>query len=219
MRLTLLRAGLPVLLLCWLLPAAMAMDDIPQSDALWAAQPGDMVVVDTSVSIVYLVHPDGQYMAMNGLTGQRRVVAYDGLVYNAATPTREWELRGVEKKGRSVTFGNGRFGRLYWPGHDDPRRGDEGTAYGIHSHLSFAKMLQDKAERTAWDRDGTGHRSMGCVLVSEEDLTRIEESLAANGGVMRVSTRDSVDPVALGTPQVAAADETVMPSWLGGALQ
>jgi hypothetical protein len=95
--------------------------------------------------------------------------------------------------GDSVTFGDGRFGRLTWPGHIDPRRGDEDTAYGFHSHRSFVHMLQDKAERTAWDRTGSGHRSMGCILVSETDLTLIQQTWEANGGILLVSTRESVE--------------------------
>ncbi len=202
------------MLFLWLLPAAAAMDEAAMSENAWKPRSGDRVIVDTSLSIVYLVHDDGQYRALNGLTGQRRVVSYDGITYNAATPSREWELRSFEKKGRSVTFGDGRFGRLSWPGHNDVRRGNESTAYGIHSHQSFQAMLQDKTERTAWDRAGTGHRSMGCILVSEEDLTVIQQTWEVNGGILHVSTRESVDTATLGVP-ATLVDETMTPSWLG----
>ncbi len=197
--------------LCVWLPAASALDT-PTMSVEWQPEAGDTVLVDTSRSIVYLVHADGEYYAMDALTGQRRVVAYDGIVYNARTPERDWELRTFEKKGRSITFGEGRFGRLYWPGHEDPRRGDEGTAYGFHSHLSFAKMLQDKMEKTGWDREGTGHRSMGCILLSEENLTLVQRTWEANGGVLQVRTRESVEELMAG---MRPADGEDAPSWLG----
>jgi hypothetical protein len=206
----LFRIGCCLALLLWL-PTASAME-APVSGAEWQPRIGDRVVVDTTVSMVYLVHADGGFRAMNGLTGQRRVVSYDGITYNARTPEREWEMRSFEKKGKSVTFGDGRFGRLSWPGHEDPRRGNESTAYGIHSHRSFAKMLEDKQEKNAWDPTGMGHRSMGCILVSEDDLTLIQQTWELNGGILLVSTRDGVDTAEFGT---AVTDDSVTPSWLG----
>lgn len=177
---------------------------------------GDRIVVDTSISVVYLIHSDGTWTALEGLTGQRRTVSYDGITYYAATPERTWEVRSdaFEKKGRSVTFGEGRFLRLSWPDHRDYRRGDESTAYGIHSHLSFERMLQDKKEKTNMDRQGTGHRSMGCILVSEADLDLIEATWRLNGGFLQVSTMKNVDPIAF-EPIMSFAKEPRLPSWLG----
>jgi hypothetical protein len=163
------------------------------STRTWEPRLGDRIVVDTSVSIVYLVHANGVYHAMQALTGQKRTVTYDGIRYFAATPLREWELRSFERKGRSTTFGEGRFGRLSWPGHEDPRRGDESTAYGFHSHRSIERMLADKRDRTAQDPEGTGQRSMGCILLSEEDLTLIERTWEVNGNRMQVSTKERID--------------------------
>jgi hypothetical protein len=179
----------------------------------WEPKLADRAVVDVSGSIVYLVHADGSSHALQALTGQRRIVAYDGIVYNAATPEREWEIRsdGLERKGRSVTFGEGRFFRLSWPGHEDPRRGDESTAYGFHSHLSFQKMLDDKLEKKGWDKKGTGHRSMGCILLSEDDLTLIENTWHENGGILQVTTSATVDPLAFEDLSKPA----MTPSWLG----
>lgn len=177
----------------------------------WTPQTGDRVVVDVSISVVYLVHPDGSYVALDALTGQNKIVAYDGIIYKASTPEREWLLDedAFEKKGRSMTFGEGRFLRLSWPGHKDPRRGNETTAYGIHSHLTFAKMMQEKKDKKkGWDTDGTGHRSMGCILLSEEDLTLVEETWRFNDERLAVSTQGSVDPLAF-------APENMRPSWLG----
>jgi hypothetical protein len=176
----------------------------------WTPEEGDRVVVDLSVSVVYLVHKDGTYKALDGLTGQHRVVAYDGIVYNAATPERTWEIGkgGLEKKGRSMTFGEGRFMRLSWPGHTDERRGNESTAYGIHSHLTFAKMMQEKKDKVGFDKAGTGYRSMGCILVSEDDLTLIADTWSVNGEYLSVVTQNGVDPVAF-------APANSRPSWLG----
>jgi hypothetical protein len=178
----------------------------------WTPERGDSIVVDTDNSTVYLVHADGEYLAIDGLTGQRRVVSYDGITYNATTPERTWEMRDLELKGRSVTFGEGRFLRLSWPGHRDVRRGDESTAYGFHSHLSFERMIADKQEKNSWDRTGTGWRSMGCILVSEADLTLITQTWERNEGVLAVTTKRGVD-VAEFAPITTIAE--VKPSWLG----
>lgn len=179
----------------------------------WTPIPGDRVVVDVSQSIVYLVHTNGEFLALDGLTGQNRVVRYDGITYNASTPEREWEVRsdGLHKKGRSVTFGEGRFFRLSWPGHIDPRTGNETTAYGIHSHRTFEKMLKDKNEMTAWDRQGNGQRSMGCVLVSESDLDLVQQTWETNGKFLSVTTKKTVDPLAF-------ENTNSLPSWLGALI-
>lgn len=196
-----------VVLLCTTASSVHAAQSAP-----WKPRVGDSVIVDTGKSIVFLVHENGESYGMDALTGQRRVVSYDGITYFAETPEREWELREFEEKAASVTFGNGRFGRLSWVGHEDPRRGDESTAYGFHSHRTFERMLRDKRERTAWDRKGTGHRSMGCILVSEDDLTLIRETWELNNKVLRVSTRRNVDEL-LANTEIAV--ETEAPSWLG----
>jgi len=190
-------------------PGAAYAAALPADD--WVPRPGARIVVDTAVSIVYLVNPDGEYAMLDGLTGQHRTVRYDGITYYAATPERDWELRAFEQKGRSVTFGEGRFGRLWWPGHRDPRRGDESTAYGFHSHRSFERMIADKAERNAWDPTGTGWRSMGCILLSERDLDRIVDLWSVNGGVVQVKTAKHVDPRSLSPVKIAPA----VPEWLG----
>ncbi|TSC79625.1 MAG: hypothetical protein G01um101425_556 [Candidatus Peregrinibacteria bacterium Gr01-1014_25] len=171
----------------------------------WIPEIGDRIVVDTNVSMVYLVHPDGSYRAVDGLTGQRRMVSYIGRYYFAGTPAQDWEMRSSEMKGPSVTFGDGRFLRLY-DGHEYSINGPDGrTPYGFHSHRSFARMQADKREKNAWDRTGTGHRSMGCILVSEEDLTLIEETWKLNG-MLHVQTVAGVDPLAF--------DSGRAPSWI-----
>lgn len=166
----------------------------PIDRADWQPRIGDQVMVDTDSSTVYLVHADGSWLTIDGLTGQRRSVSYIGRRYYAGTPDRSWEVREVEQKGKSVTFGDGRFLRLF-VGHANSADGPDGrTAYGIHSHASFARMLQDKAERNAWDPTGTGHRSMGCILVSEEDLSLIIETWSINEGVLQVATGQGLTP-------------------------
>lgn len=166
----------------------------PMDRADWQPRVGDHVMVDTGQSTVYLVHTDGSWLAIDGLTGQRRTVSYIGRTYYAGTPDRAWELRSIEEKGKSTTFGNGRFLRLY-SGHDASADGPDGrTAYAIHSHASFARMLADKREKNAWDRTGTGHRSMGCILVSEDDLTLIIETWTINEGTLAVVTGDGLSP-------------------------
>jgi hypothetical protein len=183
----------------------------------WVPRMGDHIVVDTSASIVYLVHDDGERLALDGLTGQHRRVCYDGICYFAETPERDWEIRAdaLSMKGRSTTFGEGRFLRLSWPGHKDFRRGGigdgESTSYGFHSHLSFEKMIADKREKTGWDREGTGWRSMGCILLSEDDLTLVEETWRANAGVVRVTTKRVITQEDF-APTVTVAS---LPSWLG----
>ena len=171
----------------------------------WQPRMGDQVMVDTDTSTVYLVHADGSWLEIDGLTGQRRTVSYIGRRYYAGTPERSWEVRSIEEKGRSTTFGNGRFLRLY-SGTTTSADGPEGrTAYGIHSHASFARMLADKQERNAWDRTGTGHRSMGCILVSEDDLSLIIDTWAVNEGILAVATGPGLHPEVGGA--VALANE------------
>jgi hypothetical protein len=190
-------------------PFASAEEDGGASAPAWVAQAGDRVLVDTDTSIVYLVHEDGTSLALDGLTGQHRNICYIGRCYFAATPAGEWIVKQVEKKGRSTTFGEGRFLRLY---QADGTGGDDGrgrTAYGIHSHLQFAQMLEDKTEKKGFDKAGTGWRSYGCILLSEDDLSLVTASIDANGGSIAVSTGPGLVP-----PEPVATVDTV-PSWLG----
>lgn len=207
-----MRFSLPAIIGATLTLIPCSVSAAEQSREHWAPRTGDRVVVEVNTSTVYLIHTNGDFVTLNALTGQHRGVTYDGISYYAATPERDWEIRSMDIKGRSVTFGEGRFLRLSWPGTIDPRRGDESTAYGFHSHLSFERMIADKAEANAWDPNGTGWRSMGCILVSEEDLSLIEETWHLNGGVLSVATRNSVVLADFGvnTTTVASA-----PSWLG----
>ncbi len=190
-------------------PFASAEEGGGASASGWVAKAGDRVIVDTDASLVYLVHEDGEYITLNGLTGQHRNVCYIGRCYFAATPTDEWVIKAVEKKGRSTTFGNGRFLRLY---KADGEGGDDGrgrTAYGLHSHAQFAQMLEDKIEKKGFDKEGKGWRSYGCVLLSEDDLSLVTASIDANGGSIAVSTGPGLVP-----PEPTSIVETA-PSWLG----
>ena len=195
-------------LICLLSRSAFAAESV--ITRAWQTLAGDRVVVDLQKSLVYLVHADGGWIELDGLTGQKRVVAYDGIVYNAATPERTWTVSELEKKGKSATFGEGRFFRLAWPGHQDKRTGNDSTAYGIHSHRSFDAMLKDKHERNVRDPQGTGHRSMGCILLSEDDLTLVEQTWEANGDSLQVITQAVVDRSTFSIPALFG----ITPVWL-----
>jgi L,D-transpeptidase catalytic domain len=159
----------------------------------WIPAAGDRMVVDTQENIGYLIHDDGEFVSFPVLTGQRRVVHYIGRTYYAATPEQLWTAKSVETKGRSMTFGEkGTFVRLY-------DKNDERTAYGIHSHLTFQKMLEE----------GDRYRSMGCVLVSEDILTVIVKTFKTNGQTLSVKT---VHGVALSEQN---KDIATKPVWLG----
>jgi hypothetical protein len=187
------------------LPAMAQATTLSTADerASWVAEAGDEILVDTERSIVYLVHPDGTSLALDGLTGQRRTVRYIGRTYFAATPEDTWVIQSVEEKGRSSTFGEGRFLRLFTVEED----GLERTAYGFHSHRSMEQMLQDKAEKNDWDPTGQGHRSYGCVLLREEDLDLVVATLQANAGSLTVRTGVGLEP-----PSVFLLDQP--PSWV-----
>ena len=60
------------------------------------------------------------------------------------------------------------------------------------------RALTDKLTKKGWDKDGTGHRSMGCILLSEDDLTFIEKTWDINDGFLQVTTLPSVDPMTFG---------------------
>lgn len=159
----------------------------------WIPQAGDKVVVDTLANVGYLVRSEGSHTSFPILSGQRRVVRYIGRTYFAATPTGDWTIKEIEVKGRSMTFGEtGTFLRFY--------DGDEKTAYGIHSHLTFKKMLAE----------GDPYRSMGCVLVDEDILQLIVRTFEANGGALDVHIAHGVD-----MPKEPVDTLAKSPSWLG----
>ncbi len=190
-------------------PFASAQEDGGAVAPRWEAQAGDRVIVDTDASLIYLVHENGESIVLDGLTGQHRNVCYIGRCYFAETPAGEWVIKSVEKKSRSTTFGEGRFLRLYQADGDGGDDGRGRTAYGIHSHLQFDIMLQDKLEKKGYDKEGKGWRSYGCILLSEDDLSLVVASIDANGGSITVSTGPNLVP-----PTPEATVETV-PSWLG----
>ncbi len=162
------------------------------SPETWVPLQGDRVIVDTKENVGYIVRSNGDYTSFPVLTGQRRVVRYIGRTYNAATPDKAWTINSVEVKGRSMTFGEtGTFMRLYDDG--------EKTAYGIHSHLTFQKMLDE----------GDRYRSMGCVLVSEDVLKLLVKTYETNGNALDVVT---VHGVEMPEPK---ADIATKPAWLG----
>lgn len=159
----------------------------------WVPTQGDRMVVDTKENVGYLIHENGDFVSFPVLTGQRRVVHYIGRTYNAATPEKVWTVTNIETKGRSMTFGEkGTFLRLWDNG--------ERTAYGIHSHLTFQKMLGE----------GDRYRSMGCVLVSEEILNVIVATFTVNNERIDVVT-------SYGIPRETAPSDSlaVKPTWLG----
>ncbi len=172
------------------LQGAPASPEVPIDS--WVPQAGDRLIVDTEKNVGYLVHENGDYASFDVLTGQRRYVRYIGRTYFAATPEKLWTVKSVEVKGRSMTFGEtGTFLRLY----DE----DEKTAYGIHGHLTFQKMLDE----------GDRYRSMGCVLVAESVLQILVKTVEANGGTLEVATKRGV---VLENPAPTVAEK---PSWLG----
>jgi hypothetical protein len=172
---------------------ASAASGGPVASDAWVPVAGDRVIVDTQENVGYLVRENGDYTSFPVLTGQRRVVHYIGRTYNAATPENRWTVKSVDVKGRSMTFGEtGTFMRLY----DE----DGETAYGIHSHLTFQKMLDE----------GDRYRSMGCVLVSEDVLKLILKTYELNGNTLDVVTT-------FGGVELPARKEDVStkPAWLG----
>lgn len=139
----------------------------------WIPETGDTFTVDTKNNRGYLVRKDdSQYTSFRVVTGQLRNVSYIGRYYYAKTPDKNWEALSLHHKARSVTFGDGRFLRLY----DDNER----TAYGIHGHRYAEEMLADE--------DNERFRSMGCVIVSDEMLDVIQETFHANGDYLQVTT-------------------------------
>lgn len=159
---------------------------IPQES--WISMKGDRMIVDTQANMGYLVHDNGSYMEFKVATGQRRYVRYLGLSYNAATPNRKWQVLSTTVQPDRTTFGpTGWFLRLY----DDGER----TSYGIHSHRSIAKMLdQDKR-----------YESMGCVLVTDDILAFVTQSYYLNGNTLDVVTVNGIDDSLLAKTDAASS--------------
>lgn len=142
----------------------------------WIAMKGDRMIVDTRDNMGYLVHDNGSYLEFKVATGQKRVVRYLGLTYNAATPNRKWQVLSTHTQPDRTTFGpTGLFLRLY----DDGER----TSYGIHSHRSIAKMLEEDKR----------YESMGCVLVTDDILAFITQAYYLNGNTLDVVTVNGID--------------------------
>lgn len=123
------------------------------------------------------MHPTGQNLSFNLVTGQRRTVNYIGLTYNAATPSGDWVAKSHHVKGDRITYGpSGRFIRLY-------KNGDIYTHYGIHTHAYGDDYLVSDNR----------YRSMGCIIVSEDIFNLIERTYLLNGQYLRVATREGID--------------------------
>lgn len=159
---------------------------IPQES--WIAMKGDRFIVDTKENIGYIAHDNGSYLTFKLATGQKRVVRYLGMTYNAATPNRKWTVLSTDVKSDHVTFGpTGFFMRLYNEG--------EHTSYGIHSHKSIAKMLSEDKR----------YDSMGCILVTDDILTFLAQAYYLNGNTLDVVTVDGVDTGLLTANTAASA--------------
>lgn len=147
---------------------------IPQES--WISMKGDRLIVDTQENMGYLVHDNGSYFEFKVATGQKRNVRYLGLSYNAATPNRRWNVLSTHIQPDRTTFGpSGLFLRLYYK--------DERTSYGIHSHRSIAKMLEEEKR----------YESMGCVLVTDDVLAFITQAYYLNGNTLDVVTVNGID--------------------------
>lgn len=138
----------------------------------WTPEVGDRLIIDTKDNMGYLIHQDGVYLAFKVATGQRRVVRYIGRTYNATTPEESWVAKSLHVKGDRITFGpNGHFLRLY-------RDGTENSPYGIHGHAYGERMLGQSVR----------FESMGCIIVSDELMTLIEETWKLNDEQLPVVT-------------------------------
>ncbi len=155
----------------------------------WVPEAGDRMVVDVARNTGYFVGLDGFYTSFPVGTGQRRTVRYIGKTYFAATPRARWTAQSLEyKPGDAATYGHtGRFFRLW---HDRWGR----TQYGIHATANIQDILSRE------DR----YASMGCILVSDDILTLLEQTHALNGGSIDVLTGDHIDigAVAMGTAEL-----------------
>lgn len=139
--------------------------------AEWVPEAGDALIVDTLNNVGYLIHKDRGYTSFPVVTGQRRYVRYIGRSYFAATPNQSWTTGPTDTKGDRVTFGpRGTFIRLMEEGSRTP--------YGIHSHRDVAIMME-REER---------YGSMGCVIVTDEQLDVIAATIALSDGSITVKT-------------------------------
>lgn len=157
----------------WFTPAQPI--EIPFAD--WTPEPSDHLIVDTSENQGYLLRVDnGFYTQFPVITGQKRVVRYLGMTYNAATPDWQWAVKSRHMKGDHITFGpTGRFFRLY-------KNGEQYTSYGIHEHRSEEKMFGEESR----------YQSMGCIIVQRAVLDVIERTWEINGERLEVVTQESV---------------------------
>lgn len=147
----------------------------------WESHPGDELIVDVKNNMGYLVR-DGEatYLPFMVATGQKRTVNYLGMQYFAATPIGTWIAKERKIQSDRITFGkSGRFLRLF-------RGGTEHSYYGIHSF----RYVDD------WFESGYRYRSLGCVVVTEDIMTIIENSYVANGNQLRVTTTNGPDVLA-----------------------
>ncbi len=152
-----------------------APDAIPFNQ--WEPAPGVQFLVDTKEAVGYLINQNGAYTAVPVLLGQNKTVHYLGRTYLATTPEDSWIMKSKHIQSDRITFGReGTFLRLY-------RDGVTSTPYGIHSHRYFEYMLAE----------GNPYRSMGCILVSQEVLDKIERAYELNGETLNVVTVYGID--------------------------
>lgn len=131
----------------------------------WEASEGDFLTVDLSTNTGYLNSLDGTVAEFPVVSGQKNVVNYIGLRYWAETPQRSWVIKNATIKPDRVTFGNtGSFLRM-WDANGF-------THYGIHAYRYGEGLLSLEEDNR--------YQSMGCILVSESVLDKIEEVLDAN---------------------------------------
>lgn len=138
---------------------------------------GAAVVVDTKNAQLYIINPDGVFTSVPALLGQNRVVHYLGRTYKATTPEERWVVRSIHTQGDRITFGkDGTFLRLY-------KNGKERTAYGIHGHRYFQQMLAE----------GDPYRSLGCVLVADDVVKKVQKAYELNSKELTVVTVYGID--------------------------
>ena len=153
--------SIAVAVLClWILTSNAYASEAP---APWEPAKGDLMVVDTTSNMGYLVREDlSEGISFQVATGIQRNLNYVGKSYYAATPSDQWKVKELDYQIPGYTFGKeGTFLRLY---NDDKR-----THYGIHTILD-----QD------WLFSGERYKSWGCILVSNEMLSLLEEEFRLN---------------------------------------
>lgn len=157
-------------------PSPIAVQQIPLQE--WVVQRNDRFIVDTQSNMGYLVHESGNYTSFKVGSGQRKTVRYIGKTYNAATPSKYWEVQSTAVFGDKGTFGkSGRFMRLYMDGELE-------TSYGIHATGNIDEIL-------ASDVDGR-YKSMGCVLVGDDVLDILYKTYELNGKMLQVATAEGL---------------------------